>query len=298
MEVRDKQNQPKPTKTKPRKSKKRPNDIKKHINPFFSVAIRSYSQKLNANGALDNQDHKTIIVPYREAIGSLLYVSQGTRPDIAYAVNFLSRFCEQPKLAHWNAVKRIIRYLKLEPQLGIIYSSSIKSKNKLIAFSDSDFGGDLDTRHSTSGYMLMLNHGPVIWKSSKQKTIASSTTEAEFVAASVSCREIIWARQLLKELRRDQIDPTPLLIDNQGAICLIKNNQLNNKTKHIQIKYLLILEAQSNCEVLVEYINTNQQKADMLTKALPRNQLKTLIVAAGMIAIGSYVAYCNLAEVD
>jgi len=243
-----------------------------------------YTQRLGKVGAPDGKKHIIVDVPYREAIGSLLYASQGSRPDISFAVSFLSRFCSEPTLAHWRAVKRVMQYLKDKPNLGLHYSKSGK-ENQIVAFADADHAMDIDTRHSTTGYVVLLNGGPIVWRTKKQSIIAASTTEAEFVAASVACREILWARQLMSEIGREQCEPTNLYVDNQSAICLISNQQLHEKTKHIQIKYLLVQEAQEKGWIKVQYVRSDEQKADMFTKGLSKGQLTKLICAIGMACV-------------
>lgn len=121
---------------------------------------------------------KAIEVPYKEAVGSLLCLAMVTRPDIAYAVSAVSQHAESPSKEYWNAVKRIIKYIK-----GIKFESS-KENLTLTAFSDADFAGDKETRKSTSGFVIKLGNAPVVWGSQKQRCVALSTTESEYVAAS------------------------------------------------------------------------------------------------------------------
>lgn len=170
------------------------------------------NQELSKDGL--SSDEKTIDVLYRQAIGSLLYVSNGTRPDISFAVNKLASFSNCVKTSHWTAVERTLSYLKDTTDIGLHFKAN---NNELVAYSDSDFAGDVDTKRSTSVVLLMLNEAPIVWKSSKQSTVATSTTNAEFVSASVTSSEIIWTRQFLEELGRSLVKPTILHIDNQSA---------------------------------------------------------------------------------
>ncbi|XP_044019556.1 secreted RxLR effector protein 161-like [Aphidius gifuensis] len=136
------------------------------------------------------QNDRLLNVPFREAVGSLLFLSMVTRPDIAFAVNSVSQHCNNYQRPHWEAVKRIIKYLKGTLEFGIKFESG---KNiKLVAFADADFSGDTTTRKSTSGYLLESNNCPIIWGSRKQKAIALSTAEAEFVAACQTLVNLIW----------------------------------------------------------------------------------------------------------
>lgn len=205
-----------------------------------------------------------------------MYAMIGTRPDLSYAVSLLSRFCEAPRVAHWNAVKRVFQYLNGTRSHGICYgarsSSSQTQVGELSCFVDSDYASDVDTRRSVTGYVLNYFYGPIVWKSTKQATVATSTTEAEFVAASQATKDVIWARQLLTEIGQPQRAPTPIFIDNQGAIKLIVNNQIHSKSKHIDVKFMFIREANENKDIVPKYIQTDSQLADIFTKALPREK--------------------------
>lgn len=220
-------------------------------------------------------------VPYREAVGSLMFLSSTTRPDITYAVNLVSRFQNNFSQIHWNAVKRIMKYLKATPYHGIQYMS--ESENPyLVAYSDADFAGDLDTRKSTTGYVFMLSNGAITWCTSRQQSVSTSTTESEYIAASTAVKEVIWLRQLLCDI--DELSfcakNVTLHIDNQSAIKLIKNPLFHRRTKHIDVKYHFIREKYHDKTVDITYINSNEQLADIFTKALPRDRfekLRTLI---------------------
>lgn len=211
-----------------------------------------------------NLEETVVKFPYREAIGSLLFLCSVSRPDIAYAVNILSRYINNPSQQHVNAVKRVIRYLVNTKNVCIRYGES----NDLIGYSDADFAGDVDTRKSTTGYIFLMNGGPVTWLSQKQKTIALSTTEAEFVAACESAKEILWLQQLLLDLG-EKYDVIKLYVDNQSAIKLINNPVFHKRTKHIDVKYNFIREKVENGLIHISYVPSKSQLADILTKPLP-----------------------------
>lgn len=239
--------------------------------------------KLSKDGTDDGEDHETIRVPYRQAIGSLMYAMVGCRPDIAYSVNFLAKFSEQPKSSHWNAIKRILRYLIDTKDYGLRYSGSCEYPSELVCYVDSDFAGDIDTRRSTAGYLLMYNGSPLFWKSTRQQTVAMSTTEAEFVAVSLAVRDILWLRQALNELGQEQLGPTEVFVDNQSALKLIANNQIHSRTKHIDVKHMFIREKQANGEIDCIYKNTDEQIADICTKALAKDRYIKLRELMGMV---------------
>ncbi|XP_055908638.1 uncharacterized protein LOC129943317 [Eupeodes corollae] len=136
--------------------------------------------------------------PYREAVGSLMYLEIGSRPDISYALGVASRHLDKPTTQDITAVKRIIRYVKGTRLLGICF----KSNNKLIVscFSDADYGGDTETRRSTSGFVFLLGHSPISWSSQRQQCVALSTMEAEYIAGANAVKEIVWLLRLMNDL--------------------------------------------------------------------------------------------------
>ena len=175
------------------------------------------------------------VYPYREAIGSLIFAATCTRPEIAYAVNQAAQFSNSPKQQHWMAMKRILTYLRGIIGYGIWYGG-VENEKQLVAYTDADFAANIEDRRSTSGVLLMLNGGPMAWISHRQKCVSLSTTESEYVAAASGSKEIIWMRRLLGDIDWKQPNPTPLLCDNQSAIRLVRNPELHQRTKHIDVK--------------------------------------------------------------
>lgn len=205
-------------------------------------------------------------VPYREAIGSLMYLSVVTRPDITFAVSVLSQYLEKPLQVHWNAVKRIFRYLKGTLKHGILIKGG---ESELHGFSDADFAGDINTRRSTTGYVFMFGSDVLAWCSRKQKSVSLSTTEAEYVAASMATTDLVWHLRLLNELLAPVKLKTPtLFVDNQSALKLIRNPQFHKRTKHIDVKYHYIREKYEEGMMNIEYVKSEDQLADIFTKAL------------------------------
>ncbi|KAK9732196.1 hypothetical protein QE152_g13029 [Popillia japonica] len=154
-------------------------------------------------------------IPYREAVGSLMYLTIATRPDIAYAVSRVSETLENPTISNWKAVKRIFRYLKGSMDFGILYEK--ESNDKLEAFSDADYAGDLDTRRSRSGIVCKFKNGAISWSSRKQPCVVLSTMEAEYLAASEAVKELMWQKRLFLELLGQPGTPT-VYIDNLNGI--------------------------------------------------------------------------------
>lgn len=226
-------------------------------------------------------------VPYREAVGSLMFLAIVSRPDIAYAVNSVSKFLNDYDNSHWQAVKRIFRYLIGTSDVGIEFTSG-GSTCELIGFSDSDFASDVVTRRSTTGYAFCLANGIVTWSSQRQKLVTLSTTEAEYVAAAAAAKEAVWLRKLLNDLGCRPIGATILSIDNQSAIRLIKNSEFHKRTKHIDVKFHYIRETVESGEVSVQYVPTDMQRADIFTKALPKNKFSFLCSSLGLIKASTH----------
>lgn len=213
-------------------------------------------------------------VPYRQLIGSLMYLAVATRPDLSYAVSVLSKFLEQPSDAHWLSAKRVLKYLKGTLDMGITFDGNCDQKNQLVAYTDSDYASCPDTRKSTSGIVLMLNNGPVIWSSRKQSIIATSTTDAEYIAMSEAAKEVVWTRRLLNELGIHQEKATVLYCDNAAAKLLVENPVFHRRTKHVDIKFHYTREQTKNGSIKVKHIESCNQLADIFTKNLPRDKLK------------------------
>ncbi|XP_059221384.1 uncharacterized protein LOC131995997 [Stomoxys calcitrans] len=212
-------------------------------------------------------------IPYQQAIGSLLFASQCTRPDICLAVNKLSKFNKCPGKEHWSAVKRIFRYLKGTKGAKIKFSKG--ENEKLAAYSDSDWANDIDERRSMTGYICILQGGPIAWVSKHQPTIALFTTEAEYMALSATVQEVIWLRNLNAELNpQSQDEPTEIYCDNQSAIHLASTNKYLARSKHIDVRHHLVREKKDQNIVNFVGIQTQFMVADNLTKPVPTDKHK------------------------
>lgn len=204
--------------------------------------------------------------PYREIVGSLLYLSTKTRPDIAYGINYCSRYVENYKQDNINDVKHILKYLNGHKNQGIAFFDNGRS-NLLEAYCDSDFAGDQETRRSTTGYVIFYAGGPISWCSRRQSIIALSSTEAEYVAAAECCKELIYLKTLIEELSDEKIS-IELNIDNQSAMMLMTNGDMNKRSKHTDVKYRFVHELVTLNTVKLKYCPTNSQKANIFTKSL------------------------------
>ena len=220
-------------------------------------------------------------VPYREAVGALMYVSMGTRPDITFAVSTIAQFLDNPAWVHWEAVKRIFRYLKGTKTLELVYGNDTRD---LIGFVDAD-GSSQEHRRAISGYVFMVDGGAVSWSSKKQELVTLSTTEAEYVAATHAAKEAVWLRRLLGDILTPSQAPTTLFGDNQSAIALAHGGQYHARTKHINIWYHFIRYIIEAGSIKLIYCPTDDQTADTLTKALPSTKAKHFADAMGLRAV-------------
>eukprot|EP00253_Pinus_taeda_P018632 PITA_18632 len=186
---------------------------------------------------------------YKSIVGSLMYLT-ATRPDIMYAVSLISRFMDRPKEAHWQAAKRILRYVKGTKMFGILYTTSECSD--LIGYTDSDWARSVDDRKSTSGYVFHMGSGVISWASKKQPIVALSTTEAEYVAATAVACQAVWIRRMLRSLCQEQTKGTVILCDNSSAIALSKNSVFHKRTKDIDTKFHYIRELVNNGESVLK----------------------------------------------
>jgi hypothetical protein len=222
---------------------------------------------------------------YRSMIGNLLYVTT-SRPDIMQAVGLVARFQSAPKETHVQAVKRIFRYLKGTLDFGLWYS---RSKDfTLTTYTDADWEGSIDDKKSTSGGALFLGNCLVSWLRKKQTSISLSTTEAEYIAATTCCTQVLWMKQTLKDIKVEYDQPISIICDNTSAINISKNLVMHSKMKHIPIKYHFLREQVVEQSVKLEYIATKEQVADIFTKPLPRDTFEYLRQKLGVISLSSH----------
>jgi hypothetical protein len=216
---------------------------------------------------------------YARAIGALMYIMLGTRPDIAYAISVCSRYMGNPTAAHIKAAKRILRYLKGTSGWALEYTGNL---TEVQGYSDADWGGDLDGRRSTGGYIFNLGSGAISWRSKRQQAVALSTCEAEYMAQTQATKEAIWLRNLMQGFQGKQLATTVLYGDNQGAIAMTKNPQFHGRTKHIDIQHHYVRERVATGEVEWKHVPTAQQVADGLTKPLERRKFEAFRQALGL----------------
>ncbi|GJU37971.1 putative ribonuclease H-like domain-containing protein [Tanacetum coccineum] len=261
--------------------------VKDILNKFDFRTIKPASTPIEAHKSLgkDEEGEDVDVHLYRSMIGCLMYLT-ASRPDIMFAVCLCARFQVTPKVSHLHAVKRIFRYLKHQPNLGLWYPKD--SPFHLEAFSDSDYAGDNHDRRSTSGGCQYLGRRLVSWQCKKQTIVAISSTEAEYVAAASCCAQVLWMQNQLLDYGFNFMN-TEIHIDNESTICIVKNPVFHSKTKHIQIRHHFIRDCYEQRLINVVKVHTDDNVADLLTKGFDLARFNFLVI--GFLKHSSYILH-------
>jgi hypothetical protein len=216
---------------------------------------------------LDNPDpaDPSIRSKFQSVIGSLLYIMLGTRPDISYAVTKLSQFAVNPSREHLDKALYICRYLAGTADYALVYDGP--SNRGLIAYTDSDWAADPIKRRSITGYFFKLANGIICWQSRSQKTVALSSTEAEYMALSDCSRQAVWMKSVFSELGMP-LGTIPISGDNQGSIFISSNPVQERRSKHIDIRYHYVRECVEEGKIAIFFIDGSHNPADLFTKNL------------------------------
>ncbi len=218
---------------------------------------------------------------YQSMIGALLYLSNTTRPDITYSVNFLARKMSNPTEQDNLFAKRVLRYLNGTRKMKLRYD---QKGEKLVGYSDASYAEDKRDRKSTSGYTFVANGGAISWKSNKQPTVTLSSCEAEYIALANAAKEAMWLKSLCREVdREERNEPIIIYEDNQSTIMFANNPIQSERTKHIEVKYHYIRERVAEGKIKVKYVPTADQVADIFTKSLCRVQHEKLTRSLGLV---------------
>lgn len=216
----------------------------------------------NADDVFDKQRQ------YQELVGSLLWLSGCTHPDISFTASFLSRACHALTQQHWDLGMLVINYLRHTHSHCMTLAGH--NDSALQVYVDADYAGDIDTCHSTTGYVAFFNGSPITWASKCQQTVTSSTMEAEYIATTEATKETIWLRHLLLKLGLNQVALTTLFVNNESAITFANNPSMHARSQHIDVHHHLIREQANELHTIrLIHISTEDQKANMLTKPLP-----------------------------
>ncbi|SGZ29881.1 BQ5605_C053g12604 [Microbotryum silenes-dioicae] len=206
---------------------------------------------------------------YLQAIGSLMYASTGTRPDLAYTVGYLARFSRAPSTAAWGAIKHAFRYVAGTLSHGLRFAHG--ASPPLVGYSDCNWGACLSSSKSTMGYNFIYAGAAVSWSSRLQSRVADSTCDAEYLGLSHAGKEAIFLRQLFGELGLSSSEPVLIYGDNQGANALTKNPVFHARTRHIRLREHFVRDMVSLGDIVIQYITTSEMTADIFTKALSRD---------------------------
>ena len=228
----------------------------------------------------EHQSTQKFKTNYQSMLGSNMYTMLQTRPDIAYAIAKLSQFSSDPTEQHYQALKRVLRYLKGTKDLGLTYQKG--EQGELASWTDSSWACDLDDAKSTSGYLMQLHGAAVSWCLQKQPTVAKSTCEAEYMGQSDAGSEIVWLRGILTDLGVQPNGPTTLFADNQGAIRLANHPENHRRTKHIAVKYHYTRELVESNTLKLVYKETRDMLVDCLTKPLGRTKFHPVLPRMGL----------------
>jgi len=213
--------------------------------------------------------------PYQSAIGSLMYLMVGTRPDLAFCVGRLAKFVSRPTELHWDCVKRVLRYLIQTKELGLVFGGT-EAELTPVVYVDADWAGDEQTRVSMSGYVAMMDGAAVAWNARPQEVVAQSSAESEYISMCNGCKETVWLRRLVDGLKvvPRMGKPTTMYLDNQAAMAMSHSHAVNRRNKHIDVRYHYNRQAVEDGIVELHYIPTEEMIADMMTKALGRVKLQ------------------------
>nr|KYP66838.1 Retrovirus-related Pol polyprotein from transposon TNT 1-94 [Cajanus cajan] len=240
------------------------------------------------NGKLTRSENEASVdgTLFRQIVGSLRFICH-SRPEIAFSVGLVSRFMNDPRQPHLVAAKRILRYLKGTLGYGIMFSHQTKEDDglRLVAYSDSDWCGDLVDRRSTMGQVFLFSGSPISWSSKKQTVVVLSTCEAEYIAACSAACQALWLSSLLSELKVSVDSGVELLVDSKSAIDLAKNPVSHGRSKHIDTKYHFLRDQVSKGRIKLKHCRTEVQLADIMTKSLKIERFRELRESLGVFCL-------------
>lgn len=247
--------------------------IQKLLTAFSMEDSNDATTPMEVNLRLQKEGQSSQNIPYRQLVGSLMYLMLATRPDICFPLNYLSQFQNCYSEEHWIHLKRILKYLKCTLNLQLTFSNS--DNGLLKGYADADWANDVSDRKSVTGYIFKLFDNTVSWCTRKQQCVTLSSTEAEYVALSSAVCEALWLRKLLNDLHIELLI-TPIFEDNISCINIAKDPVYHKRSKHIDVKFHHIRENIEKKLINLQYIKTEQQQADILTKSLPKQKFQFL----------------------
>ncbi|CAM8928284.1 unnamed protein product [Rhodiola kirilowii] len=230
---------------------------------------------------LSNKGAPVSQLEYSRVIGSLMYVMTSTRPDIAFAVGKLSRYTSNPSKDHWQAVHRVLRYLKGTMNLGLVYS---EFPSVIEGYSDASWISNEEDHSSTSGWVFLLGGGAISWASKKQTCISCSTMESEFIALAAASKEAEWLKNMIHEIPLCERPISPILIhcDSAAALAKVYSHVYNGKSRHLGVRHSAVRELITHGVISVDFVKSQQNLADHLTKGLVRELINKSVKGMGL----------------
>lgn len=228
------------------------------------------NEKLSINDGIDLANDSV----YRSIIGSLLYLS-ATRPNIMFPASLFSRFMHSPIQVHFRSAKRFLTYIRGTTDYGLYFLKT--ESGELQGYADSDWAGSVDDPQSTSGYAFSFGSAVFSWNSSKQDAVAQSSAEAKYISAAATANQAIWLRKIRLDVGQIQDGATVIWVDNKSVICIANNPVQHGRTKYIKVKFHDIREAVKSREISLEHCSSEEQIADIMTKALSKGKFEMLL---------------------
>jgi hypothetical protein len=260
------------------------NFIKTLISKYDMEDAKPRTTPMSVHTKLTKDDGTPLDVhkfPYSSLVGALLFLASTTRPDIAFTVSALSRYMATPTIGHWETAKRVLRYLSSTATTGLFFEKCSSFDFK--AFCDADYAADVSTRRSTTGFIFLLNGTAISWSSKLQKTVALSTSEAEYMAAAAAIKEALWLKTLFTDLSVPLTGPFNLYVDNQAALKILRNPVTTPRSKHIDVLYHFARERVMSGDIAVSYVESAHNLADVFTKPLPPVKHTACCTGFGML---------------
>jgi len=256
------------------------------LEKFGMAECNPIGSPLEVGLQLVKADESDDALPYREAVGSLMYLMVGTRLDVAFSIGKLSRSLSCYGKENWAAIKRVLRYVKSSMEKGLVFDKN--SSCVLQGFCDADWAGDHETRRSTTGFTFIFGGAAVSWGSKLQKTVALSTIEAEYMALCEASKEAVWLNKIVQSVTTQGLrtaisgGPINIKVDNGGCIDFSKNPVEHKRTKHIDIRYHFVREVITTDKVTLEHCATDDMVVDPMTKALGKTKHDKHVEAMGL----------------
>ncbi|CAM8923728.1 unnamed protein product [Rhodiola kirilowii] len=256
--------------------------VEKVLKKFNCLNCSPVSTPMDSNvKLLPNTGDAVSQLEYSQVIGCLMYAMTSTRPDIAYAVGKLSRYTSNPSTHHWEAIRRVLKYLKGTMNYGLVYAGF---PSVLEGYTDASWITNLEDHSSTSGWVFLLGGGAISWASKKQTCITSSTMESEFIALAAAGKEAEWLRNLVHEI---PLWPKPVAsisihCDSKATLAKAYSQMYNGKSRHLGVRHSAVRELITHGVISIDYVRTHQNLADHLTKGLARDLVHKSCIGMGL----------------